>query len=47
MKMTDTDYQNLVKEKSPNSPIVKDCIWAFVIGGIICTIGQVVMNIYK
>lgn len=38
-------YSRLVKEKAPKSPIVKDCIIAFIVGGIICCIGQFVMNI--
>ena len=44
--MTNREYGKLVKEMAPKSPIVKDCIWAFVIGGLICTIGQVFMNLY-
>ena len=32
---------------SPKSPILKDCINAFWIGGLICTIGQVFMNLYS
>lgn len=38
-------YGRLVKEKAPKSPIIKDCITAFIIGGIICSIGQFVMNV--
>ncbi len=45
--MTEKEYGKLVKEMSPNSPIVKDCIWAFVIGGLICTVGQLFMNLYS
>lgn len=37
-------YQNYVDEKSPNSPIFKNCFRAFLIGGIICTIGQIIFN---
>ena len=44
--MTEKEYGKLVKEMSPNSPILKDCIWAFVIGGLICTIGQLFLNLY-
>lgn len=40
------DFQNLVKEKSPNSPIVTNCIKAFVVGGIICSIGQFFTNYF-
>ena len=32
---------------SPKSPMGKDCIAAFVIGGIICTIGQAFINFYS
>lgn len=44
MNMTPKEYQQYVKKKSPKSPIVKDTILAFVIGGIICVIGQAIMN---
>ena len=44
MDMTPREYQQYVKERAPNSPIVKDTAFAFVIGGIICVIGQLVMN---
>ena len=46
MDMTPREYQQYVKEKAPKSPIVKDTIFAFVIGGIICVIGQLIMNGY-
>ncbi|MGN1318178.1 MAG: stage V sporulation protein AC [Lachnospirales bacterium] len=39
------DYANLVKEKAPKSPLLKDCIISFIVGGIICSIGQFIMNI--
>ena len=32
---------------SPKSPIVKDCLNAFWIGGLICTLGQLILNGYK
>ena len=41
------DYQNYVDKKSPNSPILKNCFNAFWVGGLICTIGQVIMEICK
>ena len=37
-------YDKMVKEASPDSPIVLNCIKAFVSGGIICTIGQHLRN---
>ena len=44
--MTQREYGKLVKELSTKSPIIKDCIWAFVIGGLICTVGQLFMDLY-
>ena len=44
---TKQDYQNYVDKKSPNSPILKNCFNAFWVGGLICTIGQVIMNLCK
>lgn len=38
-------YQEYVNEKSPNSPIFKNCLNAFWVGGMICSIGQVILNI--
>ena len=37
-------FTMLTKEEKPKPKIIKNCIWAFVIGGIICDIGQLVMN---
>ena len=45
--MTEKQYARLVKERSPSSPLFKDCIHAFWIGGMICTLGQVFLNLYK
>ena len=41
------DYQNYVDKKSPNSPIWKNCLNAFWVGGLICSIGQIIMDICK
>ena len=45
--MTEKEYGKLVKDLSPKSPIVKDCIFAFLIGGAICALGQVFINLYS
>ena len=39
---TPEHYQEYVDKKSPNSPILKDCINAFWVGGLICSIGQII-----
>ena len=44
--MTEKEYGKIVKELSPNSPIGKDCLNAFWIGGLICVLGQLAMNGY-
>ena len=41
---TQKDYQNYVDKKSPNSPILKNCLNAFWVGGLICSIGQIIMD---
>lgn len=46
---TKQDYSNYVDKKSPNSPIFKNCINAFWVGGLICSIGQLILSfcLYK
>ena len=44
--MTPKEYSKLVKSLEPKSPLLKDCIFAFLIGGAICAIGQLAMNGY-
>ena len=41
---TQKQYDKIVKEKSPNSPILKDCFNAFWVGGLICSIGQIILD---
>ncbi len=44
--MTEKEYGKLIKDMAPRSPIKKDCLNAFWIGGLICCIGQLIMNGY-
>lgn len=44
---TKKDYQDYVEQKSPNSPIIKNCFNAFWVGGLICSIGQLIFNYCK
>ena len=41
---TPEQYRNYVDKKSPNSPILKNCFNAFWVGGLICSIGQIIFN---
>lgn len=44
MEISKQEYQKYVQERSQSSPIVKDCLLAFVIGGGICVVGQAIMD---
>ena len=44
MDMTPQEYQAYVKKVEPKSPLLKDLLLAFVIGGAICTVGQLIQN---
>lgn len=45
-KITQKEYADILKEVSPDSPLGADMLKAFVVGGIICTIGQCFLNFY-
>ena len=45
--MTEKQYDALVKEMSPPSPLGKDSLLAFLVGGAICCLGQVFLNWYS
>ena len=44
---TNKNYQEYVNKKSPSSPIFKNCFNSFWVGGLICTIGQFIMEICR
>ncbi len=41
---TNKNYQEYVNKKSPNSPILKNCFNAFLVGGLICSLGQIIVS---
>ena len=45
--MTNEEYSKLIKDISPPSPIVKNCTWAFLVGGAICCLGQLIKTGYQ
>ena len=49
MEKVDTakEYNEYVNKKSPNSPILKNCCNAFWVGGLICSIGQIIFDFCK
>ena len=46
MKVTKEEYSKMAEQASPNSKLFTNCIKAFLIGGLICTIGQALTNAY-
>ena len=46
MKMSNREYGEFVKKKSPNSPLFTNMLKAFLVGGAICCIGQGILNIF-
>lgn len=44
--MTKENYAQLVKSRSDDSPVLKNCVKAFCIGGAICTAGQGITELY-
>ncbi len=47
MDMTNEQYLQYVAKKAKPSPLGKDMAWAFVTGGLICTLGQGLQNFYQ
>ena len=47
MKLTNSEYDLLTKKISPNTKYYKTLPMAFIIGGLICTIGQAFSNLYS
>lgn len=45
MDVTGQEYQQMSKKTAPKSPILKDCIWAFLVGGLLCAAGQAVADL--
>lgn len=41
------EYAQMVERVSPKSHTVRDCARAFWVGGVICTMGQLITNIIK
>lgn len=45
--MTNEEYQKYVDKKTPNSTLAKDLVLAFLVGGLICCIGQLISDGYR
>ncbi len=47
MSISKDEYSKMTDKASPNSPIVKNCIKAFLFGGAICAFGQGLWFIFE
>ena len=46
MDMNNDAYNVFVRARSNPSPLLRDCLWAFLVGGAICTVGQALRRLY-
>ena len=46
MQMNKETYKRYVDARAPKSPILKNCLWAFLVGGLICCMGQGLILLY-
>lgn len=46
MKLNPKEYARMVSRTSPPSPVVKDCLWAFFVGGGICLLGEGLRQVF-
>ena len=46
MKLPPRNYDEMVKRANPPSPVLKDCLWAYFVGGGICLLGEVLRQFY-
>ena len=46
MQLPPKNYDAVVKRANPPSPVVKDCLWAFFVGGAICLLGEALRQFY-
>ena len=46
MEISAKDYPAYVQQRAKKSPLVKDTVMAFVIGGAICVLGQGILNLW-
>ena len=43
MEVTGQEYRQMNKQSAPKSPLLKNCVKAFLVGGLICAAGQLIV----
>lgn len=47
MSISNSDYSKMTDKASPNSPVIKNCIMAFIFGGGICLFAQLLNFLFE
>lgn len=47
MKISKKTYAKFADAHAPRSPMAKNCLWAFCVGGFICTVGQILRDVFQ
>ena len=47
MKISKETYAKFADAHAPKSPLGKDCLWAVLVGGSICTVGQILRDVFQ
>ena len=47
MRTNKKQYDRMVKDASPRSRVIRNCVWAFFVGGSFCFVGEVLINAYR
>lgn len=47
MNIEKKQYKKYAKAHAPKSPVIKNCLKAFLVGGTICCIGQALLDVYS
>ena len=46
MNISSEEYKKYAESRAKKSPVLKNCLCAFLIGGTICTVGQLLLSLY-
>ena len=47
MNIDNKAYKKYAAAHAPSSPVIKDCIIAYLSGGVICSVGQILLMLYR
>lgn len=47
MSVSENEYSKMADKASPPSPWLKNCFFAFLVGGTICTVGEIIFQLMR